>query len=113
MRRFLAALGLCCREGFALVAASGGHSRVALCRLLSVAASPVEHRLSGARAWAAAACGLSSCSSQALEHRLSSGGTWNLAALWRVGPSQTRDQNRVHCIDRQILIHCTTREVQA
>ena len=51
----------------------------------------------GTRDSVVAASGLSSCSSQALEHRLSSGGTWNLAALWRVGPSQTRDQTHVSC----------------
>ena len=28
------------------------------------------------------------------------------------GSSQTRDQTRVPCIGRQILIHCTTRKVQ-
>ena len=35
-----------------------------------------------------------------------------LVALWHVGSSQTRDQTNVPCISRQILIHCTIREVQ-
>ena len=30
---------------------------------------------------------------------------------WYVGSSWTRDQTSVPCINRQILIHCTTREV--
>ena len=47
---FLAVLGLCCCEGFSLVAASGGRSAVAACRRLSVVAPLVEHRLSGAQA---------------------------------------------------------------
>ena len=34
-----------------------------------------------------------------------------LVALWHVESSQTRDWTRVPCIDRQIPIHCTTREV--
>ena len=32
-------------------------------------------------------------------------------APWHVGSSQTRDWTRVCCIGRQILNHCTTREV--
>ena len=35
-----------------------------------------------------------------------------LVALWHVGSSRPRDQTRVPCIGRQILNHCTTREVQ-
>ena len=35
-----------------------------------------------------------------------------LAALWRVGSSQTRAQTCVPCIGRQILNHWTTREVR-
>ena len=34
-----------------------------------------------------------------------------LVALWYVESSQTRDQTHAPCIGRQILIHCTTREV--
>ena len=98
-------LGLCCCEGFSLVAASGGHSPVARCRLLSSVASLAEHRLSGARAPVVAACGLRSCSSQALEHPLSGDDTWNLAALWHVGSSQAGDQTHVSCTGKQILYH--------
>ena len=34
-----------------------------------------------------------------------------LVAPWHVESSQTRDQTCVCCTDRQILIHCATREV--
>ena len=34
-----------------------------------------------------------------------------LVALQHVESSQTRDRTRAHCLGRQILIHCTTREV--
>ena len=34
-----------------------------------------------------------------------------LLALQHVEPSQTRDRTRVPCIGRQILIHCTMKEV--
>ena len=34
-----------------------------------------------------------------------------LVAPWHVGSSRTRVQTRVRCIGRQILNHCTTREV--
>ena len=43
---FLATLGLCCRVGFSLLAASGGSSLVAVSRLLIAVASLVaEHGL--------------------------------------------------------------------
>ena len=35
-----------------------------------------------------------------------------LVALWHMESSQTRGQTCVPCIGRQILIHCTTRDVQ-
>ena len=35
----------------------------------------------------------------------------DLVALWHMESSQTRDRTHVPCIGRQILIHCTTREV--
>ena len=41
---FLAALGVCCYAGFSLVMASGGHSLVAVCRLLIAVASLVVER---------------------------------------------------------------------
>ena len=34
-----------------------------------------------------------------------------LVALWHAGSSQSRDRTHVPCIGRQILNHCTTREV--
>ena len=60
---FLAVLGLCCRSGFALVAASRGYSRY------SVRASYCgDFSYCGARALECV--GFSSCGSRALEHRL-------------------------------------------
>ena len=35
----------------------------------------------------------------------------NLVAPWHVGSSQSKGQIGVPCIGRQILVHCTTREV--
>ena len=60
--------------------------------------------------WAsvAVAYGLSSCGSRALERRLNGCG---LVAPRHVGSSRARDQTCVPCIGRQILNHCTTREV--
>ena len=57
---FVAAQGLC------LVAASGGYSPAAACRLLILVASPVAEQ----------SLGFSGCGSWALEHSLSSCGTW-------------------------------------
>ena len=36
-----------------------------------------------------------------------------LVAPWHVEHSRTRDRTHIPCIGRQILIHCTIREVQA
>ena len=64
----MAVLGLRCYAGSSLVGASRGYSPGAVCRLLTMVASPaVEHRLQDMR-------GFSSCDSQAPEHRLSSSG---------------------------------------
>ena len=56
-------------------------------------------RLTGSRASVGTARGLRSCRA---------GG---LVALRHVKSSLTRDQTCLPCIDRQILIYCTTREV--
>ena len=58
------------------------------------------------KAWVLGCSGFSSCSMWAQK-------LWcmGLFSLWHVGSSQTRDQTRVPCIGRRILIHCTTREV--
>ena len=67
--------GLCCWEGFSLVAASGGYFPVAVHRLLIVVACLVaEHRLQGMQAPVVESHGLSNQGSQALEHRLHSHG---------------------------------------
>ena len=77
------------------VAESEGCSSVAVHGILFAVASPAAGRVqlegSGAQA-------------QWLQHV-------GLIALWDVGSSWTRDQTQVPCIDRQILIHCTIREV--
>ena len=72
-----------------------GLSLVAVCRLL------IGWGSCGARA-----LGFSSCSTWAQY-------LWylGLIALQHVDSSQTRDQTRVPCIGRQVLIHWTTREV--
>ena len=75
--------------------------------------------------WASHCAGFSSCKAWArgawhqrlqltgCKHGLSSC-VWHmhLVALRHVESSWTRDQTHVPCIGRQILIHCTTREVQ-
>ena len=68
-------------------------------------------RALGAQASVVVARGLSSCGSWALECRLSSLWCTGLVAPWHVGSSRTRARTRVPCIGRQILNHCTTREV--
>ena len=101
---FLAVLGLCCCTGFPLVAASGGHSLVALCRLLLAVASFVaEHRLQGVQTSIMWLLG-----SRARTEQLQCTG---LVAPQHVGSSQIRDQTHVTCIGRQILNHWMTREV--
>ena len=68
----LAVLDLHCSLGFALVAARGGHSLVAVFRLLIAVASLVaEHRPSSAWASVAVAPGLWSAGPMAVVHRLS------------------------------------------
>ena len=81
-------------------------------------------------AWASHCGSFSCCGARALERRLSSCGTWTqqlwltgsraqaqqlwrtgLVAPWHVGSSWTRARTHVPCISRQILNHCTTREV--
>ena len=64
-------LGLCCCEGFSLVAESKGDSLVSVHELLIAAASlVVEHSLQSVRASVVVAHGLSSYGSWVLEHRL-------------------------------------------
>ena len=89
---FLVTVGLHCCLGFSRVVESWGYSLVSVCGLLvAVACLVVEHRPE--------------------EHRLQELWHMGLVALQRVGSSQTRDRTCVPCIGRQILIHCTTREV--
>ena len=59
----------------------------------------------------AAERGLHSCRSQSLERSPSNCAPWGLVAPQHVETSWTRDQTCVPCIGRQIVIHCTAREV--
>ena len=79
--------------------------------LTAVASLCCGARAPGVRASVVVARGFSSCGSRALERRLSSCGTRGLVAPQNVGSSRTRARTRVPCIGRQILNHCTTREV--
>ena len=101
---FLAVLGLHCREGFSLVAASGGYSQVGRHGLLAVAASLVEHRLWSTRASAVVACGLRSCSSQAPEHRLVVAAP-GLSCSVACGIFLDQGLNLCLCTGSQILYH--------
>ena len=65
-------------------------------------------------AWASHRRGFSCCGAPTLEHagsRSCSAWAWSVA-LWHVESSQTRDQTRDPCIDREILNHRTTPAVQ-
>ena len=78
-------------------------------------------RLSPVTAWAFHFCGFSCYRAQILDTwasvvtacRLSSCGHTGLVAPQHVESSLTRNWTHVPCIGRQILIHCTTREVCA
>ena len=64
-------MGLCCCEGFSLVAASGSCSPAVVLRLvISVASLVVEQGLYNTRAPVVTASGLNSCHSWALKHGL-------------------------------------------
>ena len=56
--------------------------------------------------------GFSSCGAQAVGSRTQLWWRMGLAAPPHVESSQTRDQTRIPCIGRWILIHCTAGEVQ-
>ena len=98
-------------QGLSLVAASGGHSSLrcmgfSLRWLLLLWST-------GSRC-----AGFTSCSTWAPRLWLVGSSAqaqqlWHtgLAAPWHVGSSRTRDQTCVPCIGRQVLNHCSTREV--
>ena len=74
--------------------------------------------LTSCGAWASLRGGFSRCGLRALGRAcFSSCSSWaqqcciGLVSPWLVWSSRTRDQTRVSCIGRQILIHWTTREV--
>ena len=109
---FLVALGLCC----CLQAFSSGGEHVPLfvvvCRLSVVAVLfflfSTDSRLTG----------FSSCSTEAqllwlTDSRIQAEWLWctGPVALQHVDSSQTRDRTHVPCSDRQIFIHCASREV--
>ena len=79
--------------------------------LTAVASLSVEHQLWGAWAAGVAARGLSGCSPQALDCRLSSRATCAqpLCSLWALPGLGIEPVSP--CTSKQILIHCTTREV--
>lgn len=65
----------------------------------------------GERSSVVAAHRLSSCGSQALEYGLSRCGAW-LNYLQHMESSRTRNHTHIPpCTGRQILTHCTTKEV--
>lgn len=105
---YLSVLGLCCHIDFSLVAASGGYSLVAVCRLLIVVL--LLWQSTGSKAFGLQQLwhyGLSSCcplGSRVLAQQLRCTG---LVAPWHVEFSQTRVRTCVSCIDRQILYHLT------
>ena len=47
----------------------------------------------------------------ALEHGFDNCDAWALVGLWHVESSQTRGQTHVPRVGKQILIHCTAREI--
>ena len=53
---------------------------------------------------------VSCCGAQAPDTQAQQLWLTGLVALRHVGSSQTRARTRVHCIGRQILNHCATRE---
>ena len=102
-------LGLHCCVGFSPVAASGGHSVIALCGLLiAVASLFAERGPQGAQASVAAELGLSSWGSWALEHRLNTCGTQAkfLWGLWYL----TQPEIKPMSPGRLILNQWDTRE---
>ena len=89
---FLAVLGLCyCTRAFSSCGEWGLPFVAVRGLLIAVASLVVEHRLQ--------------------VHGLQQLWRTGLVALRHVGSSWTRAQNRVPCIGRWILNHCTTREV--
>ena len=109
---FMAELGLrCCVQAFSSCSEWGLLFVVACGFLIVVASLCCGAWALGAQASVVVARGLSSCVSSVLECRLSSCGTWAslLRSMWEY--SRTRAQTRVPCVGRQILNHCTTREV--
>ena len=101
-------LGLCCFEGFSLVAVSRGYTLVAGRWLLIVVASVVvELGLLGPCASVVVARGLSSCGFQALEHGLNSCGSWAylLHSMWDLPTCSIRDRTRASCPGWWILYH--------
>ena len=102
---FLAAASLCC---FARALSSCGDwadSVVAVCGLLTVVASLVEHQLWLHLASVVAACGFQNTGSIAVAHEVS--------CSVACGIFQTRDRVYVLCIGRPILTHRATRQVPA
>ena len=99
-------------RGLSLVAASGGNS------LLRCGGFSLRWLLL-LRSMGSRHVAFSSCGSQAQQlwlagSRAQAQQLWRtgLVTPWHVGSSRTRARTRVSCTDRQILNHCTIREVQ-
>ena len=97
-------------KGLSLVSASGGYS------LLGHTGSSLWWLLLlQSAALGTPASAVAAQSSVAVACRLWNVGSWlrhrGLVAPWHVEPSLVRDQTRDHCNDRQVLMHCATREV--
>ena len=102
-------LGLHCCEQVLCSCESAHYSLVTVRRFLVAVSSLIaEHKLKGVLASVVGIHGHSNCDSQPLRCRLC---TCGAQAPWHVGSFQIRDWTCVPYIDRQILIHCTTREV--
>ena len=79
------------------------------CRVL--AALRVLSVLTGGALWLCS--GFSSQGPSSLWNTGPGAAAHGLTALWHAGSSQTRGQTQVPYLDRQILVPCTTRKVQA
>ena len=98
-------------HGLSLAMASGGHSSLR-CTGFSLQ-WPLLLRSTSSRRTGFSSCGTRAQQLWLAGSRAQAQQLWRtgLVAPWHVGSSRTRAQTRVPCIGRQILNHCTTREV--
>ena len=98
-------------HGLALVLESGGHSALRCTGFSFCGLSCCGVQALGTSASVAVTHRLSSGGLKVREHGLSSCDARALDAPRHLESSQTRDQTHAPCIGRQILIHCTIKEV--